>query len=718
LASGSGNAAAALYAFGGGATIINAATIEAIAGSHSEASVTVLDSGGLTNSGTIEALVDGADSDGTLQVAVPGSGGTLDNLGTIEVSASGAGGATADVTANGSNTSFINSGTIEALAGAASSASLSLGGAFGATNAGTIAASANGADGFADVEIAFANGAVVNSGTIEALASAGGSAELQLNFELNSDTLDNTGGLVLASASVGGTAFVELEYSTISGGTLETIGSGATIEVNDDDEGTVSGATIAPNTNITCVDGSTLQLVDVAFGGSDVVLAQTGGTITISGGVSNSGTIGVLGTGELEIYGGTVSISDSENAVIEAQASSAGYAYTSIGGGSLSNSGTMVASATGSSTAILDVNANSVNNAGTVEAIANSNSYASASILAISISNTGVIEASAGANSSATLAINGAVGNSGGTILATGSATVDIDGADISGGTLQTTGSGAQILLYNTAAVSDASIAAGSFMVASGGSLTLDGGTIGESALVEANGGTVYVSGSVGNSGTLFAGDGGLVDITSGAVVSGGIASVGNGVVEIGEASSENVTFQSDGSGGLLLADMATSATAYSGEVTGFGGKNGDNPTQYIDLTNVASSGVVSDSYSASTGVLTVTSGGSTVAEIDLVGNYQSATFNLSAYTGTIGTYGSVEITDPAAATAIGTAPTLASTANSAPSLVNYAGAGNVALFGSYMAAQFPSVEAHVTSQTPETQQNHPMLAPSNLRDR
>ena len=68
-------ASAELYAFGSGAVVVNAATVEAIASAHSEASMDILDSGSLTNSGTIEGLADGADSNIILQVATPGSGG-------------------------------------------------------------------------------------------------------------------------------------------------------------------------------------------------------------------------------------------------------------------------------------------------------------------------------------------------------------------------------------------------------------------------------------------------------------------------------------------------------------------------------------------------------------------------------------------------------------------------------------------------------------------
>ena len=58
--------------------------------------------------------------------------------------------------------------------------------------------------------------------------------------------------------------------------------------------------------------------------------------------------------------------------------------------------------------------------------------------------------------------------------------------------------------------------------------------------------------------------------------------------------------------------------------MSGFGGSGHSNHSQFIDLTAVTfSSGVVSETYSGNTtsGVLTVTSGGTTVANIDMVGS-------------------------------------------------------------------------------------------------
>src|SRR5262249_3251018 len=107
-------------------------------------------------------------------------------------------------------------------------------------------------------------------------------------------------------------------------------------------------------------------------------------------------------------------------------------------------------------------------------------------------------------------------------------------------------------------------------------------------------------------------------------------------------ASKENVRFLSAGSGGLDLGDP----TAYTGRAIGFGGLSHSNRTQFIDLTGVTfSSGVVSETYKGNTtsGVLTVTSSGTTLASIDLIGSYVTSDFHLTSGSGGSGTI----ITDP-----------------------------------------------------------------------
>ena len=103
----------------------------------------------------------------------------------------------------------------------------------------------------------------------------------------------------------------------------------------------------------------------------------------------------------------------------------------------------------------------------------------------------------------------------------------------------------------------------------------------------------------------------------------------------------QNVSFLRGGSGGLELNDTASNPAAFGGTVAGFG----QNTAQFIDLTAVASGGGVSLSYTSKTsssGVLTVSSGGTVVASINFSGSYTTSSFHLTSGAG-----GTVEIFDP-----------------------------------------------------------------------
>jgi hypothetical protein len=245
--------------------------------------------------------------------------------------------------------------------------------------------------------------------------------------------------------------------------------------------------------------------------------------------------------------------------------------------------------------------------------------------------------------------------------------------ADVdSGGQLNVSAGGTvhDIAVFSGGGLNVAGTITSDVTVFSGGTLTLNGGKVGVGALVEtASGGTAIVSGTVINSGTLFAsGSGSLLELASGAVVSGGIAKVGNGIVNIQGASSENVAFQAGGSGGLELADDAADPATYTGKVSGFGVSGGishADHAQYIDLTSVSfAPGAITLSYTSAnasntSGTLMVSSGGTAVADIALVGAYATSNFHVGSGAG-----GTVEITDPS----VGNAPATIAVAL----LVNY----------------------------------------------
>ena len=124
--------------------------------------------------------------------------------------------------------------------------------------------------------------------------------------------------------------------------------------------------------------------------------------------------------------------------------------------------------------------------------------------------------------------------------------------------------------------------------------------TIAAGALVETfAGGTALVHGAVHNSGgTLFAsGASSLIEILSGTVVSGGLVEIGNGTIDVRSGGTASVFFTPTGSGGLIIADTSGSTAAYTGTVSGFGGMNHANVTQFIELANVSSGASLVSSY-------------------------------------------------------------------------------------------------------------------------
>ena len=236
-------------------------------------------------------------------------------------------------------------------------------------------------------------------------------------------------------------------------------------------------------------------------------------------------------------------------------------------------------------------------------------------------------------------------------ILASGNgATVDLFDVTVNGGTLKTS-AGGEIAATGPDVLNGVTIAAFSLIEVDSVVLRVSGGTIGAGAVIETNGGgfggTAIVSGTVTNGGTLFAQDlGDLVEIASGAVVNGGVALVGDGIVDIAGSSGESVKFLSNGSGGLEIADTIGHTGAYSGRMSGFGGSGHSNTAQFIDLVSVTSAGLITSSYVSAigntSGTLFISSGGTLVAAIKMVGSYSAGDFHITSGNG-----GVVEITDP-----------------------------------------------------------------------
>jgi hypothetical protein len=210
------------------------------------------------------------------------------------------------------------------------------------------------------------------------------------------------------------------------------------------------------------------------------------------------------------------------------------------------------------------------------------------------------------------------------------------------------------VLAVGYAALIGVGIAASSLIDVdtAGGIVTLNGGTIGTGAIIETtntDGCDIFVTGgTVTNGGTLFANSAGTeLVIFAGAVVNGGVALIGDGLVDIEGSSGESGKFLSNGNGGLQIADAAGQANLYSGRVSGFGGSGHSNHTQFIALPGVNSGAGITSSYVSgnagnTSGTLFISSGGTLVAAIKMVGAYSAGDFNVTS-----GIFGTVAITDP-----------------------------------------------------------------------
>ena len=264
----------------------------------------------------------------------------------------------------------------------------------------------------------------------------------------------------------------------------------------------------------------------------------------------------------------------------------------------------------------------------------------------------------------------------GGAILSGGR--VDVLFLGIASGT--TVSSGGKIVVSNAGQAIDMTILhGGTGIVSAGGIFLADAG------------GTAEIDGrlTLNAAGELFAsGAGGLIDIASGGFVSGGSTVIGDGTVAIhASGNTEKVVFEPDGSGGLILDDRAGHAAAYAGRVSGFGGDSHTNTSQFIDLELVTfSAGKIGSSYTpvnASSGTLTVTSGGTVVAKIAFAGQYVASDFHVTS-----DATGHVLITDPGVPFGGGATLGFAADGNQHGGIlpITLGTAATAALFGHYIA--------------------------------
>jgi hypothetical protein len=489
--------------------------------------------------------------------------------------------------------------------------------------------------------------------------------------------------------------------------------------------------------------GAILSGVTISAGSLVTLGSASSNTLQLYGNIANAGTIRVSGgTGFNFLDVGVTTLSG--GGTIALTPSSAGNGIAAIGSGAVLTNVNNVISGAGfigvANDELTFINSGVVN--------ANVDFTATSGRITIDrsnvVSNAGLMEAT---NSGGLYLLNTTISNtSAGSVVASGGkAEVILSDSTILGGILRTSGGGAMIVTdgFTSDAIIGARIAAKSLIEAvNNATLTVSGGTMSAGAVIEAaSNGTVVVSGTLVNSGgTVFAsGVGGLVEIVSGAVVNGGIVEVGSGTVDIHSGGTANVVFLATASGGVLaIEDSQNDPTAFTGTVSGFGGVNHANHAQFIDLVSVISAGLITSSYVSAnaantSGTLLVSSGGTEVAAIKMIGHYSAGNFVISAGSG-----GIVEISDPDVPNggnvqfansgtfprqgidlpniAFGAQTTLAYAANAAATggtltVGDGRHAATIAVLGNYMAGSFvTTADGHGGTLISEAQAQQPLL--------
>ncbi len=440
---------------------------------------------------------------------------------------------------------------------------------------------------------------ICNSGLME--ATCGGV------LQINSDVDNTRSGLIEA---IGGGSVVDLDWVTITGGTLETscggliqticdtttfddlsIACGSQVQVDDGSalalQGTIDNAgTITlvaggdPDLVIDgCVtlDGNGLVVLD---GAGDYIVGQGGedaSTLHNDSGIAGAGTIGgdglilvneACGTVDADVGGQTLAIDTGHDV------SNAGLMEATNGGtlqiaDAVCNSGLLSASCGGT----LDITAGSITWSGDTATPGTNGIVLDHGTLLVD-------------SASLTLDGGGAVAIDCGSISAA-SAGDTLHNADAISGT-GTIGCGGLVLDNDGCGVIDANVG--------GGTLTIDTGcnSITNLGTLEAsNGGILNIASAVDNcGGMLLANSGGLLDVQS--CISGGNATIAGGTLEFGAASNVNVTFCNGSSdaptyGTLVLGDAAQ----FCGQIDGFAGTAGD--ASHSDTVELA--GICETSY-------------------------------------------------------------------------------------------------------------------------
>ena len=281
---------------------------------------------------------------------------------------------------------------------------------------------------------------IVNQSTIDATASTGGHA---LTIQPDA-SLTNTG---LLEATGGGSLALDGGTFTNTGGTI-TAGSGSNVTL----EGnvTVTGGTLNGAGLFTSLTGSTLNGVTNA----GTLQVPNNNDTTLAGTIANTGSLQVnSGGNNTWLYqsgavtltgGGTLTLSDNNN----------NYLYVATSGSSLTNVNNNISGSGNIGNGDLAFNNQS---AGVVDATSAHGNSLTINPGAPGATNAGIFEASSGG----TLILESSINNTGGTIeglAGTGTSAggaVVINGATITGGTLNTLGTGvnASSMIAETSAI-------------------------------------------------------------------------------------------------------------------------------------------------------------------------------------------------------------------------------------------------------------------------
>ena len=520
----------------GSLAIVNSGTIDANT-STGKGALTLNGSGGITNTGVLEATGGGAL---TLNTTVTGAGGNITASGTgssVNFNSTAIRGGTLNTSAGGTLQTV--PGTTSTLDGstAAGAVTISTGSRYTASNnastdlAGTItdkgALQFNGganANGYINI----IGTVTLNGGGLLSMsdASGGGDAVLQGNNSklIDQDTIQGTGIIGNGSLAIVNSRIIDANTSsgkgalTLNGsggitntGVLEATGGGAlTINTTVKNAGgnITAGATSSVNLNNATIQGGTLStsaggaMLTVAGttstldGSSQPVTISTGSTYTASnnastdlagtitdkgalqfnGGANANGYINIIGTVTLN-GGGVLSMTDG------------------IGGGDAvlqGNANKLINQDTIQGAGIIGNGSLSLVNSATIDANPSSGKLALTLNGSGGIINTGVLEATGGG----ALTLNTTVNNASGNVTAGAASSVSLNSATIQGGTLNTSGSGAMLTVPGTTSTLDGSTAAGAVTISSGSTYTASNnastglaGTITDKGVLQFNGG-------------------------------------------------------------------------------------------------------------------------------------------------------------------------------------------------------------------------------------